>query len=301
MKIYFFLLAVALFFHQPVSAHHDDGKNFDHNNTIETIHIRGPQSEFDASFDYFEGLIKLAFKKQHIQVKLKYAPFMTQQRALSELEHGTHLDLYWAGSDSVRQERLGFVNVPLVKGLLGFRVFITHKNNEMRLIQAKQLADIKPLTLCQGSHWPDTDILLAAKLEVLTNTVYENMFKQVNSKRCHAFPRGINEAQAEFDARKLIMPDLRLVQQTILYYPFPMYFFTNKENTRLITIIKNGLELAIDDGSFDDYIENHPTTKHLFPVENWNNVNYIKLNNPFLPNNTNINNPRYWILPPESN
>ncbi len=94
------------------------------------------------------------------------------------------------------------------------------------------------------------------------------------------------------------MPELILYQDTILYYPFSMYFFTALKNTRLTQILTTGLEAAIDDGSFDQYIQSHPATKHLFPLKSWKNVNYIKLSNPFLPLGTDVYNERYWLSPP---
>jgi len=266
---------------------------------VETIRIRGPQSAFDASHDYFKGLIVLAFEKHNLTVKIEYSPYMVQGRALSELKQGRLFDVYWAGSDASREGELGVIDIPLVKGLLGYRVFLTHKDNEEKLANVQQLDDLKKLVLCQGSHWPDTDIMLSAGLLVLSNPVYESMFRQTYIKRCDAFPRGINEALAELTARQNEMPDLRLFQKTILYYPFPMYFFASPKNQRLTNLIKSGLERAIDDGSFDEYIQNHPSTKHLFPLEHWKNVNYIILNNPFLSKKTNTHDSRYWISPPQ--
>lgn len=221
---------------------------------------------------------------------------MVQGRALKELQSGRLLDVDWAGTDEDRSSQLSVVDVPLIKGLLGFRVFLTHKDNIDKLVRITTLDDLKKIILCNGRHWPDTKIMQAAGLNLTLNPVYESMFLQTISKRCDAFSRGINEALAEFEIRQDSMPNLVLYNDLILYYPFPMYFFTSSKNTELSTMLKIGLEAAIDDGSFDHYIENHPTTKHLFPLKNWSNVRYIKLNNPFLLN-IDTTNTRYWLTP----
>jgi hypothetical protein len=262
---------------------------------VDTIRIRASQSEFDASHSYYVGLIKLAYKKNNKEVNLVFAPYMPQKRALQELQTERMIDIYWAGIDAARASQLSVVNIPLIKGLLGFRVFITHQENLRKLEQVTTLSDLKKLSLCQGSHWPDTNIMLAAGLNVLPNPIYENMFSQTYIKRCDAFPRGINEAMSEYQARKIVMPELALYQDLILYYPFPMYFFTSTKNDKLAKFLKTGLEKAIDDGSFEEYIKSHPTTEHLFPLENWNNARFLKLENPFLPSDFDTNNPRYWI------
>lgn len=262
---------------------------------IDTIRIRAPQSEFDASHSYFIGLIKLAYQKNNKEVNLVFAPYMPQKRALSELQAERLIDIYWAGMDAARASEFSVVNIPLVKGLLGFRVFITHQDNLKKFKNMSTLSDLKKVNLCQGSHWPDTDIMLAAGLNILPNPIYENMFSQTYIKRCDAFPRGINEAMSEYQARRIVMPELVLYQDLILHYPFPMYFFTSAKNSQLADFIQTGLEKAIDDGSFAQYMKSHPTTKHLFPIETWKNARFIKLENPFLPEGLDTENPRYWI------
>jgi len=261
----------------------------------EEIRVRGVQSEYDASHDYYIGLIKLAYSKLDIPLTISEAPFMVQKRALDELKSGRLIDIYWAGSNAKRELELGFISIPLIKGLLGYRVLITSQKKSEKINDIKNINDLSTISLCQGMYWPDTDILLAAGLDVFPTPIYENMFKLTRIGRCDAFPRGINEGYAELNARKKAMPELTIAENIIIYYPFPMYFFTKKENTTLINNLKKGLEVAIDDGSFDDYIQNHITTKHLFPLTKWNDKVIIELKNPFLSEETDYKNTRYWL------
>lgn len=261
------------------------------------IRIRGSQSIYDASHEYYKGLILLAYDKIDKKVRIINSPYMVQSRALKEMADGRIIDLYWGGSTAERESDLGFVDIPLIKGLLGFRVFTINKNKIDKFKKIKTLSQLASLNLCQGTHWPDTDIMLASGLNVMPNPVYENMFRQVYNGRCDAFPRGINEAQSEVEARKEIMPNLVVYKKLILYYPFPMYFFTKKSNIPLLNDLKTGLELALDDGSFDEYMKSHESTKYLFPTETWMNSKVIEINNPFLSHKTNTSNSRYWITP----
>lgn len=264
-------------------------------NAENIIKIRGPQSEYDASHSYYKGLIELAFSKMNKDVTLTYSPYMVQGRALAELKDNRLLDIYWAGSDALRDKELGVVDIPLLKGLLGYRLMLSHKDNYKKLNKIDTLKDLKQLSMCQGSHWPDTDILLAAGLNVVPNPIYENMFTQVNYKRCDVFPRGVSEVYSEFNARKKLMPNLILFKKLAIYYPFPMYFYTSPHNTKLRDFLTQGLERAIDDGSYDQYIKNHPTTKHLFPLSKWKKLKIININNPFLSTTIDTKNNRYWV------
>lgn len=263
----------------------------------EQIRINGPQSEYDASHSYFKGLIALAFKELNQPITLVSTPLMAQNRALEQMEHGNFIDIYWTGTSKKREERYGFVPIPLVKGLLGYRVFVVHQSQLSQFEQINSLKQLRKLSLCQGAHWPDTKIMQAVKLRVTTNTVYENMFKQVYNGRCDAFPRGINEALSEVKARTKVMPKLRLYDELILRYPFAMYFFTKKNNKTLVDKLTKGLEQAIDDGTFERYMREHPTTSHLFPVSNWINNRRIDIPNRLMSKNIDSSNKRYWIVP----
>lgn len=222
---------------------------------------------------------------------------MNQGRALHELKQNRLIDIVWAGANTTILNNLTVVDIPLTKGLIGYRTFITHKDNIKKFKKIKTLETLKKITLCQGTHWADTKILLKSGLNILQNTSYEGLFRQTHIKRCDAYPRGINEALPELNARKNNMPNLMLYDDLILYYPFPIYFFTSPDNPRVKNILKSGLEAAIDDGSFDEYIKTHPTTKNLFPLTKWNKATFIKLNNPYLPSNIDTSNTRYWLTP----
>ena len=269
------------------------------------IHIRGPQSVGDASYEYYVGLIHLAIEKspkkdKGLNITIKQAPYMVQGRALKYLQLNRKIDVYWAGTSIEREEELRAIRIPLTKGLLGFRMPLLHEKNVTIFDFINNKSDLVKLRPCQGTHWPDTDILLANGFVVITNPIYENMFSQVYTGRCDFFPRGVNEAYSEYLSRKGNMPALTLYTDLIIHYPFPMYFFLNKENEKLAEILESGLEAAISDGSFDNYLKNHSTTKHLFPLSKWINTRYIKLDNPFLPDDTPTQNPRYWIIPPKT-
>ncbi|KZN62763.1 hypothetical protein [Pseudoalteromonas luteoviolacea] len=261
----------------------------------ETIRVRGSQSEHDSTHNYYVGLIELAFEKLNKPIRIQFSPYMVQDRALSELKSGRLIDLYWAGTNHQRESELGVVRIPLNKGLLGYRVFTIHKDNAQFFSEIKSIESLKNISLCQGQHWPDTDIMLAAGLSVTTNVIYENMFKQVYAGRCKAFPRGINEAFSEVVSRNKIMPDLMVYDDLILHYRFPMYFFTHKDNKQLINDLKLGLTRALEDGSFDHYMKTHSATKHLFPLSQWQNKTILTINNPFLSQSTPTNNKDLWI------
>ncbi|NQZ32407.1 MAG: hypothetical protein HRU06_14140 [Oceanospirillaceae bacterium] len=265
---------------------------------VEQIRTVSPQSKADASHSYYIGLLNLALEK----TRDKYGPFsittnetLQQGRALVELIHNRRIDVYWAGTSIKRERQLRAINIPLLKGLLGYRQFIIDKSKLSRFSKIETLADLKLYKACQGAHWPDSDILEFAGLEVIRNPIYKNLFRQLAAGRRDYFPRGVSEGGAEVAAVQDRYPDFIWYQKLILYYPFSMYFFVSPEREDLQLRIQLGLEIALEDGTFDDFMRNHEITADLFPLSKWSKVRRISIHNPFIPDNTSFENAKYWL------
>jgi hypothetical protein len=72
------------------------------------------------------------------------------------------------------------------------------------------------------------------------------------------------------------------VEQTkALFFPFPIYFWVNKDNQALAQRIEHGLTLALADGSFRKLFETYHAKEIAALAEEKRQV--IRLNNPILP------------------
>lgn len=280
MKLYF--IFIFIFFYTNLF-----GKN--------EIKIIPPQSKFDTSHKYFFTLLKKALKKNSNYTSITFSKRMEQGRALIELKNNKKIDVYWAGTSIKRQKELRAIKIPLLKGLLGFRVLVINKDDEKKFDNITTINQLKKLTACQGTYWPDTYILENSNFNVIKNTNYESMFLQVSKKRCDYFPRGIHEGYSEVLKRTNEYPSLMLYDKIIIYYPFPMYFFVSKENEFLAEKIQKGLIKMIKDGSFDKHLEQSDITKHIFPIKKWSNKKIFKIENPYLSKEINIYDSKYWI------
>jgi ABC-type amino acid transport substrate-binding protein len=213
-------------------------------------------------------------------------------RELAKKEGG--VSIYQTGTTIEREKQLTPIRIPLLKGTLGYRISLIHKDNIEKFDKIKSVSDLSEFTACQGTHWPDSDILEKAGLPVIRNPNYENMFSQLKNKRCDYFPRAIIEAYSEENARA--DPDIVVYDKLIISYPFPMYFFTSPHQKQLATDVEKGLSLAIKDGSFDTFFKNNTITKSLYPLSKWDHSRIIKLQNPLLPAKTPINNSSLWLF-----
>ncbi len=271
----------------------------------DAIKIPGARSVYDISYDYYTKLLELALTKgsQSKDAGLEFIDMgrMAEGRALRELIKGENLDVFWFGTDKYKERELNAVKIPLERGLMGFRKFIIHRDSISLFDQIDSLDELRKFVACQGTHWPDTRILQDAGLMVLSSPIYENMFMQVNRKRCDYFPRGYHEGRAELEQRNGLYPDLVRYEDIILHYPLSVYFFTSRNNLQLAQRIESGLTKAIDDGSFLRHMQSHPMTKHIFPVEDWMQVRrYFHLHNTEMSEATDVKDEKLWFQPAEA-
>lgn len=255
-----------------------------------------PQSSSDSTHALYIDLITLALKKinKSDQYVIHYfEQMLSQGRTFIELTKIGGPSIFQSGTSIERERKLRPIRIPLLKGSLGYRISLIHKDNIKIFEAISTLEDLAQLTACQGLHWPDSDILERAGLPVTRNANYENMFLQIKNKRCDYFPRAIIEAYSEAEAHN--DPDIIVYDKLIISYQFPMYFFVSPHQKQLKIDIENGLNLAIEDGSFDELLRKNKITKHLFPLSKWKDSKILTINNPFLPRRTPLHNPKLWV------
>lgn len=264
---------------------------------VEEIKIRKKQALEEANHDYCVQLLQIALdntEKKYGKAIIKPVNLeLTQGRALEEIEKGNYIDIDWAGRDISREEELLPIRVPLFAGLLGYRVLVIRKKDKSKFDKIKNINDLKKLTVLQGTHWPDSDILEASGFNVFRVPKFENMYPMLENNRVDYFLRSISEAYGEVKARG--NSNLMVYDRIIVEYKFPMYFFVNKANKTLAKRVEEGLRIAIDSGQFLKFMKTNPLTAPVFPLEKYDKSLFFEINNPFLPKKTPVNEKKLWI------
>lgn len=263
--------------------------------TLSLTHIR-PHNDTDVRNAYFIDVLKLALSK----TERRYGRFelhkseveMNQSRALKNLENKKNIDVVWTMTSIEREELLEPIRVPLLKGLLGYLVFIIRKGTQDSFSSVKSISQLKKLSAGQGADWPDTEILKANGFSVVEASGYSVLFNMLAGERFDYFPRGVNEPWAEVTAH--VDKNLEVEKTLILQYPAPIYFFVNKDNQALAKRIELGLRMAIEDGSFELIFRNHPANKEIFNLAEISKRRIFKLENPYLPAKTPIDEDVLW-------
>jgi hypothetical protein len=258
----------------------------------------GPLYEGDERHVYPEALLKLALEKTGVRFemvpsdRLKY-----QSKALRQLRENIEVNVVWSMTDRQREEDLLPVRIPIAKGLIGWRVLLTHKDKPFFGKTITSFSDLLVYSAVQGLDWPDTKILQANGFNVLAAQNHAESASLISRQQADFYPRSVIEVLSELNAADAD-PDLRLKQGIALHYKTAMYFFVNKKNKTLAKLIEVGLERAIADGSFDElFFKHHGETLKQLELEN---MLHFELDNPLLPLNTPVFDAHYWYTPQEN-
>jgi len=264
------------------------------------VRVMGARSDHDPGNNYFIALTKLVLSKAaqaqpNDSVKIINTNRVTQGRLFRFIDDDL-IDVVWSGTNSVREKSYLPIKIPLVRGLLGYRVLLVHKENTKKIKHLNNEAELKAMVACQGAHWPDADILEDNGYNVSRVVHYDAMFKMLERKRCDFFPRAIFEGRAEFNNIKDKYPNIRLVENILLQYPLPMYFFVKQGNHALAKRLSDGLTTAMNDGSMLKLMKSHELTSFIFPITQWDNAKVFRLLNFNLPAETPLNNAKLWFV-----
>lgn len=224
--------------------------------------------------------------------QLKAVPVsMRQQRQFISLDDNL-LDVMWTATSAEREKRALPVRIPLLKGLIGHRVFVIRKTDVERFAQLDRLEDLARLTAVQGLAWPDVDILRNAGLKVENLVWRKSLYKMVSSGIVDYYPRSVLEVLDEWKSE--FEPDLVIEQKHLLIYPSAMYFFVRRENAQLASRLSLGLTKAIEDGTFDRLFLAEPSHQKALStfLNEKRRVHFI--NNPLLPEATPLEDESLW-------
>ena len=248
------------------------------------IKILKTNTNQNGSIDYFYSLLSQALNAtekefgdyRFKQVDLPYS----QERSLHFLNDKNILDVMHTMTNADREKQYTAVKVPLLKGLMGYRMLITNDKNLPIIEGVQNIQELKNMIACQGQHWPDSDILEHNGFQVARVLMFEAMFEMIEKGRCDFFPRGIHEIFPEHETFVKLHPNLKIVKSIILHYQAPVYFFVGKDDQELATRIDAGLKRLLNTGRFDELLQQNPITARVFPLEQWQNSRVFQLDNP---------------------
>lgn len=254
------------------------------------VRYPAPETQMDRRHDYPRALLTLALSKTKTDYRVEFAlPRMTQEREVTELEAGRSIDVSSIPASPDREARLLPIRIPVNKGLLGWRIGLVRKGHQSVMVNVKTVQDLGQVHIAQGHDWPDTQILRQNGIKVTAGPSYESLFKMLIGGRFDYFPRSVMEIWSERDA---FANELAIEPRVALHYFYDAYFFVNKRNTKLAEDIRQGLEAAIADGSFDKLFLEHWGEQ--LRAARLSERTVIELRNPLLTPETPVHRHELW-------
>ena len=252
----------------------------------------------DHRYDYRTELLEHALSYSNdqpgeVNIKLVAKSDVPTARAQLQLKKGEFLGVVSLAVNKQREQDFLAIRIPILAGALGMRVLLIHEDMQAVMNQVRSIEDLQQLRAGFVQHWGDISILKYNGLPVVSAARYLPLFPMLMAKRFDYFPRGVNEIQNELSEYQVRYSKLAIEKNLAIYYPYPVYFFVNKQQTLLAERIEFGLLAALKDGSFKKLFLKHHS--HLVDELNLNQRRILRLHNPNLPSGTKAPDMSWWL------
>lgn len=192
-------------------------------------------------------------------------------------------------------DRMVPVRVPIMRGLLGYRVLLIRAEDQARFDAINSFADLSSVKFGSGEVWADTRILREAGLTVVGGEDFDGLFKMLRSGRFDAFGRGVTEAAD--DLARIGESDIVLERHLLLHYPHPVYFWFSPtaEGRKHAARVLAGMRALKADGTLNRLVAQHFGKT----LEILAGRHVIEIANPLLgPGDPRPNDPVWYPTPP---
>jgi|GEM_PF-1483656 len=158
-------------------------------------------------------------------------------------------------SDSLNEDNLNNldrIEVPLLRNLLGYRVFFIKEDRQNEFDEVRDLNGLRKFSFGIGAGWNDKIILDHAQITVYEENKYEALYRSLDNNHYDVFSRGVNEILGEYEAYKEDYPNLKIEDNLLLFYPLPRYFWFSKSDhgQMLRDRVDVGLKRIIENGQY---------------------------------------------------
>ncbi|GLR70205.1 hypothetical protein [Agaribacter marinus] len=204
------------------------------------------------------------------------------------------LSLKWGSLSKEQMDMLKVVPIPIFKGLLGHRVLVIRKGEQLRFDNVSTLQDLQKFIAGSGKTWGDTAIFRNSGIEVVTSPRGRQLWGMLEKHRFDYLALGIYEPWEHIDAH---YPQLDVENRLLIVYPMALVFYVHPENSQLYNLIKTGMDAAIKDGSYDKKLIASRNFQIIKQRANINQRHIIRLPNPDFPSVLNAQSHKYWLDP----
>lgn len=245
-------------------------------------------------FDYELSVLKLALAHAPGDHTLEVVPLpeTPQQRIFAMLDSAWEpINVFFSGYSPERERRLLQVNIPLTRGLLGYRLMVVKAERLAELKGIDSLAELRRYRIGSGIGWPDNDVLQANGLEVITSR-YDNLWRMLAMERFDLFHRGVQEIYTE-----LARPEhqqLAVLPGMMVVFPYDYFFYVSVNRPDLHDLLLTGLVNAYNSGAFMANFLSHPAIRRALEDGELTSRRVVRLALPETYQSLDVIPQRYW-------
>jgi hypothetical protein len=186
-----------------------------------------------------------------------------------------------AGNAKLANERKTLIPLPLMKGLLGYRILIIRPADKEKFAAIESGRQLQQLRMGIPSTWADAQLFRHNGYKVEEKGSFDDLFTRLENGEFDYVTFGANEVTGVYDEHAAKSGKLMVESTLLVFYPFPLVFYVNPDNKQLAERVTQGLQTITDNGELDK-IFNRYFAEDLKTVNLPSRV-MIKLNNPILP------------------
>ncbi|MDZ7791494.1 MAG: transporter substrate-binding domain-containing protein [Xanthomonadales bacterium] len=196
-------------------------------------------------------------------------------------EYGHDLFVTTAGNRKLEDEEKIVIHEAIMDGILGFRVLIIRAEDQDKFARIETEEQLKKLRVGVPETWSDAEIFRHNGYNVIERGTYDDMFERLHGNQYDFTALGANEVEGVFADRADEVEGLMMVDDLLVYYPFPLLFYVNPDNPELADRIRKGMSAIAEDGTLDHILRRH--NAELISGLRLNERTVFRLESPMLP------------------
>jgi hypothetical protein len=275
--------------HQPVYA-------------LDTIRISGNQSALDMRDNHKNEVILRAMELTVPEFGdyrvITRGSSMNRQRALSAMQSGKLLNVYFAPANPQWDKKTIAIKIPIRRGILSYRLLLVHEIDLPFFAQVKTLEYLKQLKAGLQTEWTTTEVFTRLGFNLKQAATYDGLFFMLENHRFNYIPRGIHEIYDELSARQALTQHIVIEPSLALHLPMPTYTYVSPNEPQLAKRIEAGLLLMVKNGDLKKIFYKHFADD--INKAQLHTRRIIEIANPLLTDQDLPRDPRLWFYPGES-
>lgn len=186
-----------------------------------------------------------------------------------------------AGNTKLANEKKILIPLPLMKGLLGYRILIIRATDKEKFAAIKSAQQLQQLRLGIPSTWADAELFRQNGYKVEEKGSFDDLFTRLENNEFDYVSFGANEVAGVFAQRAVQSGKLIVDSSLLVYYPFPLVFYVNPNNKALAERVTAGLKIISSNGELDKIFNRYFGAE--LEALNLSARTKITLKNPILP------------------